>query len=51
MNQNQTEIPPLPFHRCPICRAVDWPGWETTHRHRPPCPNQDVKADKWKATP
>lgn len=37
------------FARCPECQAVAWPGWETTHRHRPPCPYTDTDPSSWSA--
>lgn len=46
MTQTQTR-PPLPFHRCRICAAVDWQGWPTVHRERPPCANTNKPPEEW----
>lgn len=49
--QDTENTPSLPFTRCPGCGAVAWPPHPVTHRHRPPCPNQDDNPQTWKATP
>lgn len=38
----------IQFARCPECQAVNWPGWSTTHRHRPPCDYADTDPNTWK---
>jgi hypothetical protein len=37
------------FARCPDCQAVAWPGWEVTHRHRPPCRYEHTHPSTWSA--